>query len=65
MGKLTIICQSEEFCRVNYEFEQITEAEGDYETYGEIQLLATGCKGASLLHHAVMKLHETRTNTTI
>ena len=64
-GSLDKICGTEEFCRVNYEFEQITTTEGEYTTYGDIQLMVTGCKGVDLLHHAVMKLHETRTNTTI
>jgi|TARA_R110000824_G_scaffold13966_4_gene60037 hypothetical protein len=64
-GELKKHCGSEEFCRVIYDFQQITTGEKKSIEYGDIQLMVTGCKGVDLLHHSVMKLHETRTNTAI
>tara|TARA_B110000495_G_scaffold33223_1_gene25969 strand:- start:3773 stop:4648 length:876 start_codon:yes stop_codon:yes gene_type:complete len=60
-----IICQSKEDCTVSFEFKQITESIERQIVYKDIELLVTGCRDQSLLHHAVMKLHETKTNTSI
>lgn len=65
IGKTTVICDNKELCDITFEFKQITEQIERYVEYKDIELLITGCEKDNLLHHAVMKLHETKTNTSI
>tara|TARA_R110000787_G_scaffold156160_1_gene270041 strand:- start:6331 stop:7236 length:906 start_codon:yes stop_codon:yes gene_type:complete len=66
LQEITDICNmSKDFCRERFTLVQKTEEYERETQYYDVEMVIKGCRDQNLIHHAVMNLYETRTNTTI